>query len=639
MRSRFDFSPTFGLRARPALLWTIALVVMSCAPPHESEPANGAFPNGLDSYSVQMHIHGHSHHNGDPRPGSMQWHSHFAAENGLDVLWWSDHSEMFDLRSPLAMDFESTPSPGTRTRRELRQAGYLGSDGLSLALIKAPPEDVEWIEAEDRSAPNRRRLVARSDVASEQFAGTLYSISGPKGSPRGFLLPRPVSSGAVLSIDLQAGEITPDVRLDIEVALSWHHRGAARRHLLRYRLSPKSPELPQSSETAEPVKPRRRVDRDATVVITVPVPAQRTVMSFDLEKDAALLLDGTDNTITGIQVRLASRRGSRAVLDIFGLELSSTAPEPDHQLARLRRFAASYGAEYGHGQYVGVEFLANDEDFTHINGFLPEGALTGELASGDETIWADPAEFVRRVKALGGVTSFNHLFGTTTGRGRPRQEERRSRLRALELLDNGAYGTDVLEVGYVARGGVGLEYHLRTWDLLTARGLFLYGNGVSDAHGGEWGPRMTPNHFATWIWSEGPAADQLIAAIKRGRMVFGDPFADPGRLYFRVGDAEMGDRVPVRTERQELRVSVDERFDPARHRLYLVQGRIRPGKERVLYMTQNAETGYRRAIDAGDAGEGLRVDVSRPCFLRLELYDGEGRPLLFTNPIVFRDGV
>ena len=319
-------------------------------------------------------------------------------------------------------------------------------------------------------------------------------------------------------------------------------------------------------------------------------------------------------------------------MEIFGLELSSRAPEPDHQLARLRGFATAYGSEYGHDQHVGVEFAAEGDEPVHLNAFLPEGALTGEMANGDETTWDDPAEFVRRVRSLGGVTSFNHLFGTTTSGGPPRRQERRSRALALSLLDNGAYGADILEVGYVRRGGVGLRYHLRTWDLLTARGLYLYGNGVSDAHGDDWGPRMVPNHFATWIWSADPEPRSLIDAMRRGRMVFGDPFSYSGKLYFRVGDAEMGDRVSVRAEQQVLRVAVDERFDPERHRLFLVQGLIQPEASELVYLTAAADGGHRREIAVD---EPVVVDVSRPCFLRLELYAAEGGPLLFSNPIVF----
>ncbi|MCP4201536.1 MAG: hypothetical protein GY769_06325 [bacterium] len=569
---------------------------------------------------MQMHIHGHSHHNGDRRAGSMQWHSHFAAAHDLSVLWWTDHSDMFDLSSPLEISYGPERSPRPPTRQELRQAGLEAVAGISVGLIKAPAGEVEWIEARDREASGRKLLVARSRPQDREFTESLYAIRGPKGPLKGFLLPRPVSSGALLTIDMQAGELTPDARINIEVGLSWHHRGAPRRHLLRYRLAP------------EWAAQGRRVEKKTTAVFTVPVPRGRTRMSFDLEEDAEHLIDGTDNTITSVQIRLGSRRGAEAALEIYGVELSSSDPEPDHQLKQIREFASAYAAEYGHAQHVGVEFFTEDDEYIHINAFLPAGALTGDLASGDETTWGDPAEFVRRVRQLGGVTSFNHLFGTTTGLGRRKQEERRSRARALDLLDNGAHGVDLLEVGYTRRGGVGLEYHLRTWDRLTARGLYLYGNGVSDSHGSEWGPRMKPNHFATWIWSEGPGADQLIEAIRRGRMVFGDPFVDVGRFYFRVGDAEMGDRVAVRKEPQELRVAVEEWFEPANHRLYLVQARIRPQRERVLYMTGITQADYRREIVAD---EPLTVDVSRPCFLRLELYDIEGRPLRFTNPIVF----
>jgi len=547
----------------------------------------------------------------------MQWQSHFAAQTGLDVLWWSPHSTMFDLSTPLVIDYEHRqprprPKPG-----ELRHAGY--SEEFLIALVRSPPEDVEWLTGQMDRVAGRKTLQARSTPQTGVPVNILYELQSPTGRIRGFLLPRPVSSGAILAVDLEPGPLGGDAAIEFLVHLSYHHRGAPLRHRLRYRL------LPATGQAT------RELRGPGEVLVEVPVPAGRSRLLLDLVRDAALMKDGTDNTITSIQMRLVSQNGVTASLGVFGVELSSRRPEPDHQLAQLRSFAAGYAKEYGHTQHVGVEFTSKEDELVHINAFLPGEALTGDLANGNHTTWNDPAEFVRRVHEADGVASFNHLFGTSVSQGPVVTQARRSRRRALELLENGAYGVEILEVGYTRRGGVGLEYHLRTWDILTARGLYLYGNGVSDSHGGGWGPRMMPNHFATWVWSRGPSAAELIDGMRRGRMVFGDPFSYSGRLFFRVGGAAMGDRVDVRQKRQPLRVGVDETFDPKQHQLYLVQGRIRPEVPRILYLTENEE-GNKRPIDPGDE---ILINVRRPTFVRLELYSKDGRPLRFTNPIVF----
>ncbi|MFQ5525338.1 MAG: hypothetical protein ACE5GX_03680 [Thermoanaerobaculia bacterium] len=586
-----------------------------------SEAAHGVFPEGVQAYDVQMHVHGHSHHNGDLKPGSMQWHSYFADLHGFDVLWWSDHSEMFDLHTPLKIDYQTTELETDPTEPESRQAGHRADRGagFSIGLASAPEEDVAWIERQARKLPGRTNLVVRSP-RDRSYTQVSYSLLGPSGTPRGFLLPRPVSSGAVLALDIRAWGTSADACIEVEVGLSWHRRNAARRHQIRYQLS-------GSTEAS-----RRVVAGASTVLVKVPISPERERIVLDLQRDASLLLDGEDNTITSIDFRMSARRGARASLELFGLELASLAPDPEHQLAQIRRFASKYEDEYGHEQHVGVEFLSEDNGAVRLNAFLPSGALTSSLAAGDEETWRSPGEFVGRTQAAGGVVSLNHMFGTTVAAAGPAWQATLSERKVRELLSKRAYGVDLLEVGYLERGGVGLDYHLRTWDALTARGLYLYGNGVTDTHGSEWGPEMKPNPFSTTIFSMGSEPEQLIAAIRKGRMTFGDPFGYRGRLYFRVGDAQMGDRVRVRREPQELRIGVDQAFDPRLHRLFLVQGRIRPDNPELLYLTSGSEGGHRQPLSADDE---TLVDVSRPSFVRLELYDRDDTPLLFTNPIVF----
>lgn len=601
----------FG-RVVPGLL--LAALVLACGEPR---PETG-FPAGLTPFSVQMHLHGHSHHNGSTQPGSMQWHSHFAAAEELDVLWWTDHSRILDQSLDLRLD---APDRSTLKKRIPLP---------SLQLVAAPRE-ARHDRGEHRPRPDPEGdallLRAGSEPGASAFAEYVYAFRSPGGGKfPNQTFARPVSSGAIITADFELGVLGENRTVEIRVPLSWHHRGGPILHELRYRL------IDATGAAAGGAGPRLIDER--TALVEIPWAPGRHTLTLDLEGDARAIRDGTDNSITDFQLVLAARDGADTTLKVHRLELHSRSPEPDHQIDRMREFAGRYEAEYRHRQHVGIEYASRPDYAIHVNAFFPRGVMTGELAVGDDETLTDPAEFVRRVHAVGGIVSYNHLFGTRIAQSKPWIQAQRSREMALELLGNDAWGCDLLEVGYKARGGVGLEYHLRTWDILTANGLFLYGNAVSDSHGGVWDREMKPNPYSTWIWAAEPSAEGLIAGIKRGRIVFGDAFRYRGRLYFRVGEHEMGDRTRVSDGPLPLEVAVDESFDPQRHRLFLVHGLIDRKGEQVTYLTAR-ENRTGREIYPGTT---TPVDVSRPSFVRIEMYDVDGKPLLFSNPIVFEAG-
>lgn len=74
--------------SRLSVLWLLTVVCTAVAPGYAQQLPAAA---ELQPYSMQMHLHGWSNHNGGGFPGSMQWHSHFAQALGLDVIWWTDH--------------------------------------------------------------------------------------------------------------------------------------------------------------------------------------------------------------------------------------------------------------------------------------------------------------------------------------------------------------------------------------------------------------------------------------------------------------------------------------------------------------------------------------------------------------------
>lgn len=87
-QDQFSYTVTDG-----ELYWTSNVVIEYT---HVDDVAfEGAFLHlsQYENYSVQMHLHGHSNHNGAMKPGSMQWITNQAYLNNVaDVLWWNDHT-------------------------------------------------------------------------------------------------------------------------------------------------------------------------------------------------------------------------------------------------------------------------------------------------------------------------------------------------------------------------------------------------------------------------------------------------------------------------------------------------------------------------------------------------------------------
>ena len=91
----------------------------------------------LEWYSTQLHIHGWSNHNAGSQPGSMQYHTTWAQDEDLDVIWWSDHNKMFVQTMDLPLYLEGAviantldvqiPNPPGSLRPLFRawQIGYL----------------------------------------------------------------------------------------------------------------------------------------------------------------------------------------------------------------------------------------------------------------------------------------------------------------------------------------------------------------------------------------------------------------------------------------------------------------------------------------------------------------------------------
>ena len=243
-----------------------------------------------------------------------------------------------------------------------------------------------------------------------------------------------------------------------------------------------------------------------------------------------------------------------------------------------------------------------------LNGRVPLMVHVGTMATG---------EAVELAHAHGGIVSLNHFFGmdtTAIDHNLPTARQSFDR-RVKRLIELRAYGADLLEVGYRARGH-GLPAFLELWDRLSAAGIFITGVGVSDSHDNEVGWLEGPNNFITWVYAASPTQEDLIEGLQAGRAFFGDPTRFDGRLDI---DSAEGGRMG-----QVLFVG-----DAGTTLTYRAAG-LRPGQE--IRIVRDGRVAERLTPSGASFEHSERIAGGEPGFVRLEVVDDQG-PVALSNPI------
>src|SRR5204862_834919 len=87
------------------------LAVAQVTPPPTPPPPGFILPpdgsSERSSISAALHLHGFSNHGASTEPASILWHTQQHAAAGVDLLWWTDHSDIYGGRFP---DFLVTPT-------------------------------------------------------------------------------------------------------------------------------------------------------------------------------------------------------------------------------------------------------------------------------------------------------------------------------------------------------------------------------------------------------------------------------------------------------------------------------------------------------------------------------------------------
>ena len=204
----------------------------------------------------------------------MQWHSHWAAATGTQVLWWTDHEAVFDQTTDSFLRIDlGRIDPAT-----LNVVG-LGTGPSEPNFLKAM---VTGGQAQASLRDDQLFMELQSDP-QEEFQSFSYEPQGQSGTLKSLSWARPLSSGAVLEGEVDPGPRGDDAQVEIQVNLSKHFfEGSVVQHYLVFRLV--SPE-----EAASPV-----FTDPQTVLVKVPIPAGRTTFSLDLRGPASLFPHGDE---------------------------------------------------------------------------------------------------------------------------------------------------------------------------------------------------------------------------------------------------------------------------------------------------------------------------------------------------------
>ncbi|GAA1906619.1 hypothetical protein [Lapillicoccus jejuensis] len=289
--------------------------------------------------------------------------------------------------------------------------------------------------------------------------------------------------------------------------------------------------------------------------------------------------------------------------------------------------ATRYGARYG----VSIVPAAELGKTSHVNAFT-----TRQFFAADEELsYRDPATYVQRnvaaIHAQGGLVSWNHPFGATTGRvttGPAAVTRRRNVYAALAKQD--VWGVDILEVGYAVRGSMGIEDHLALWDTFSRHARFLTGNGVSDSHDSAHDRLGFANEFVTGLWSPTTGLGDVLPALSAGRAWTRHARAwAGGRLDLVVDDTYLMGQVAV--------------VGGGVHRLAVAADALPPGSVVEVVAgpvdLQGVDPGtvvlQRLPASAfGVAGvAGCTVDVSASTFVRVTVRSSAGTVIGVSNPV------
>jgi len=594
---------------RGLCLAAAALGALGLAAQDPEEPPTSA--RGEPAWSCQLHLHG-SFSEGE---GSIDSHSFEARDVHADVLWWSDHDFRIAYhRLPAAFSFDAQMEP-------VDADPLLSSDPLA--------RHRPWLFERhlDRQAAGGWELV--DDHVQGERSMRVWIRGQNRDFERRFVrlgsensdLSRSLASQVHLKLAVRPGTTGPDAHAVVEVDLSEH---------------PMPPVTPDSSLKQFALRyviggpPFEAYLDRVTYNVHVDAPSgEWSELTLDLTGDAERgfpSIAGRDNSMFRLGFGVEARQGTDFDCLFDDLRIEQAVP-PERMYAVQRALIDQVAAGYPElREHQGVEISYVTK---HLNEFsvgtelLDYEAIAAELqaagrATPDDFADAVLTKAIEAAHARRGLISYNHMFGASWV-ANPKLDKRHETLREVTGLIH--RGIDLLEVGYVERGGQRLSDHLWVWDELAAKGLPIVGTGVSDSHGGRdqrW--RTGTNNFISWIYAPSTDKADLIEGLRAGRVFFGDLTVFDGALDI-LSDRGFVMGQVVLCDRDEVELTL------------LVRGAQR---NMTLHVIENGQQVDSRPIDGPEQRHTMQLAASGPSFVRTELHTArKDIPKVFTNALHF----
>ena len=607
------------MRSPSLRVLSIATGVLILACLSEAPVETGATPptnqewdrEGRRAELVQLHAHGLSNHN-EPEAGSMEYMTKEALKYGYRVMWWSDHTEIFALPDQ-AYHF--------------RGATLSGADQVRFPATINPKWYATHFGVSTHNATDSLALVDDTLSIAATAADTNASIvvalqsDGYLGIVHAFEFARPLFSNVSFCLPIGMTGAAAMTAVQVDIRLAYHSKGTSGRfNALRYVLT----------DSLQPARYLLTDSSDVTVLTLAKPATTITQYCFPLTADARTE-GGVDNTASGFSVTLINPSVG-TVLRLGPVSIHSVVSDPSANWPLIKRIADSLQVARGLVQYLGAEYITNQN---HVNGFISDQSPT---AASVFVPRAGLAAFVTRVHAAGGIASLNHPFGVNDLLDASTQDARIPVVRD-SILALGAYGADLLEVGYPKRGGVDLRTHLRLWDELSLRGMRLCGIGTGDSHGGPWGEGMRVGPFGTWVWAEDLTSETLIRQLRSCRAFFGVPHRWRGEVELLAEPLSLPDSTDMASWRGKVARMGEHNLPPGRWQVRFIMTPAMPGSTATLiraHYSAGFPTNYQ--IRTVLSGESVTIDLSKGDLVRVEVFGPDKEAIVFTNPIWVRYG-